>query len=314
MPESKVELNGQRVFVAGHKGMVGSAIVRRLSSESCHVLTADRKDLDLTRQEQVEAWFQLHKPDCVFLAAARVGGILANSTLPVDFLTENLLIELNVICSAAAVGVRRLLFLGSSCIYPKYSIQPICENELLNGSLEPTNEWYAIAKIAGIKLCQSYRKQHGFNYISVMPSNLYGPGDNYNLNNCHVLPALVRKFCEAVDRNDNHVTIWGSGTPLREFLYVDNCADGLMFLMKHYNDYEHINLGSGEEISIINLAKLISKATGFKGKIITKPTMPDGTPRKFLNSSKIRSMGWKPTIILEDGIRDTIEDFHRQYL
>ena len=314
MPESLVKLNGQRVFVAGHKGMVGSAIVRRLSSEGCQVLTADRKDLDLTRQEQVEAWFQSQKPDCVFLAAAKVGGILANSTLPVDFLTENLLIELNVIRSAASVGVKKLMFLGSSCIYPKYSNQPICENELLNGPLEPTNEWYAIAKIAGIKLCQSYRKQNDFNYISVMPSNLYGPGDNYNLNCCHVLPALVRKFCEAVDRYDNQVTIWGTGTPLREFLFVDDCADGLVFLMKHYNDYEHINLGSGEEISITELANSISIAVGFKGNIITKPNMPDGTPRKLLNSSKIRSMGWKPTILLEDGIRETIEDYRRQYL
>ena len=314
MPESIVELNGQRIFVAGHNGMVGSAIVRRLSVEGCQILTENRKDLDLTRQEQVEAWFQSQKPDYVFFAAAKVGGIWANSAFPVDFLTENLLIELNVIRSAASVGVKRLMFLGSSCIYPKYSNQPISENELLNGSLEPTNEWYAIAKIAGIKLCQSYRKQYDFDYISVMPSNLYGPGDNYDLNSCHVLPALVRKFCEAVDHDDNHVTIWGTGTPLREFLYVDDCADGLVFLMKQYNGYEHINLGSSEEISIINLANLISIATGFKGNIITKPNMPDGTPRKLLNSSNIRSMGWKPTITLEYGIRETINDFRRQYL
>jgi len=304
-------LKNKRVFVAGHNGMVGSALVRRLAEEECTILTAGRTELDLTRQEPVEHWFKENKPDYVFLAAAKVGGILANSQYPMDFLADNLAIQSNVIQSAASNDVRKLLFLGSSCIYPKFAKQPIQESELLEGQLEATNEWYAIAKIAGIKLCQAYRKQYGLDFISAMPTNLYGPGDNYHPENSHVLASLIRKFCEAVEHDIDTVEVWGTGTPLREFLHVDDCADGLVFLMKHYNGHEHVNLGSGQELSITELANLIAELCGYTKSYKFDPTRPDGTPRKLLDSSKINNMGWKPQIPLREGIKSTINDYRK---
>ncbi len=308
-----INLSKKRVFVAGHRGMVGSALVRRLSQENCIILTAERKELDLTKQDQVDSWFKQFKPEFVFLAAAKVGGIFANDRYPVDFLADNLGIELNVIGCAAKHKVRKLLFLGSSCIYPKLSKQPIKEDELLEGQLEVSNEWYSIAKIAGIKLCQAYRKQYGLDFISAMPTNLYGPGDNYHPEDSHVLASLIRKFSEAVKLDTNLVTIWGSGTPLREFLHVDDCADGLVFLMKNYSSYEHINLGSGEEISISNLAELVGDLCGYQKGITYDMSKPDGTPRKLMDSSKISVMGWKPSRKLKDGIIETIKEFQISY-
>ena len=304
-----INLKGRRVYVAGHNGMVGSAIVRQLRYENCIILTENRSVLDLTRQDQVELWFKKNKPEFVFLAAAKVGGIYANSQYPVDFLADNISIELNVIRNAAINKVEKLLFLGSSCIYPKYSEQPIIERELLAGQLEPTNEWYAIAKIAGIKLCQAYRKQFGLDFISVMPSNIYGPRDNYHPDHSHVLASLIRKFSEAVENRNRTVTIWGTGTPLREFLHVNDCANGLVFLMKNYTGYEHVNLGSGKEISISGLAYMVAELCGFTGDIIYDTTKPNGTPRKLLDSSFMHSKGWKPEITLKKGIKETICDY-----
>ncbi len=304
-----INLVNRRVFVAGHNGMVGSALVQRLSKEQCAILTANRAALDLTRQDQVEKWFKINKPEFVFLAAAKVGGILANSLYPVDFLSDNLAIQQNVIRSAAMHDVQKLLFLGSSCIYPKFAKQPIPESELLEGQLESTNEWYAIAKIAGIKLCQAYRKQYGMDFISAMPTNLYGPGDNYHPENSHVLASLIRKFCEAVENDYEKVSIWGTGTPLREFLHVNDCADGLVFLMQNYSDLEHVNLGSGVEISISELATLIADLCGYNGKLTFDKKKPDGTPRKIMDSSKILSMGWNPKITLKEGIMETIQKY-----
>ena len=306
MPAKPYDLAGKRIYVAGHRGMVGSAIVRRLASENCEILTAGRDEVDLSRQEQVETWFAGNRPDAVFLAAAKVGGILANDTYPADFLYENLMIETNIIQAAHDCGVEKLLFLGSSCIYPKLADQPIAESSLLTGPLEPTNEWYAIAKIAGIKLCQAYRKQHGDDFISAMPTNLYGPGDNYDLETSHVLPALIRKIGEAKAAGAPSVTVWGSGTPLREFMHADDCADALVFLMQRYSDGEHVNVGTGQEITILDLAKLIANAAGYDGKIELDRAKPDGTPRKLMDSSRLHAMGWSPKIDLEIGIRQTI--------
>ncbi len=302
-------LSGKRVYVAGHRGMVGSAIVRRLANEGCEVLTATRSELDLKNQAAVNAWFEKQKPDAVFLAAAKVGGILANDTMPADFLYDNLMIETNIIKAAFDVNVEKLLFLGSSCIYPKFAEQPIKESELLEGALEPTNEWYAIAKIAGIKLCQAYRKQHGVDYISAMPTNLYGTGDNYDLQSSHVMPALIRKVYDAKSDGAKNVTIWGSGSPLREFMHADDCADALVFLMLNYSGHEHVNVGSGQEVSILELMQMVCDASGFHGNIIKDTSKPDGTPRKLMDSGKLRGLGWLPSITLQDGIDRTISEF-----
>lgn len=303
-----VELAGKRVWVAGHRGMVGSALVRRLSQENCEVLTVGREELDLTDQRAVLGWMHNHRPQAVFLAAARVGGILANATHPVDFLRDNLLIETAIFTGAESVGVEKLLFLGSSCIYPKFAEQPIREEALLTGPLEPTNEWYAIAKIAGIKLAQAYRQQHGCDFISAMPTNLYGPGDNFDPAGSHVLPALIRKVHEA-KASGAPVEIWGSGTPRREFLYVDDCADACVFLMKNYSGALHLNVGAGEDIAILDLARLVMEVLGHAGEIVTDPARPDGTPRKLMDSSRLRAMGWAPKVGLREGIARAYEAF-----
>jgi GDP-L-fucose synthase len=272
------DLSGKSVFVAGHRGMVGGALVRRLANEPCDVITATRAELDLTNQAAVRDWFAAQKPDVVILAAAKVGGIHANATYPVDFLADNLSLQTNVITSAYANGVEKLLFLGSSCIYPKYAQQPIREDALLTGPLEPSNEWYAIAKIAGIKLCQAYRKQYGADFISAQPTNLYGPGDNYDLENSHVLPALLRKFHEAKQNGTSEVVVWGSGKPLREFLHVDDLADALVFLLKDYSDEVPLNVGSGIEVTIRELAQTIARVVGYEARLTFDADKPDGTP------------------------------------
>ena len=298
------DLSGKRIWVAGHRGMVGGAIVRRLRSEDCQVLTAGRERADLTRQSEVEALVADMKPDAVIVAAAKVGGILANDSQPADFLYDNLMIEANIIKVAHQNDVNRLLFLGSSCIYPKFAEQPIREESLLTGALEATNEWYAIAKIAGIKLAQAYRKQFGRDYISAMPTNLYGPGDNFDLRSSHVLPALIRKAHEAKQSGADQVEIWGTGSPRREFLHCDDCADALVFLLKTYSGYDHVNVGSGEDITIYELTRLVNEVVGFEGGIVKDETKPDGTPRKLMSADKLRAMGWTPKIDLREGIAD----------
>ncbi len=303
------DLSGKRVFVAGHRGLVGSAIVRRLARESCTVLTAGRAELDLRRQESVERWLDAERPDAVFFAAAKVGGILANSTYPAQFLYDNLAIETNLIHASYLAGVKKLVFLGSSCIYPKLAPQPIKEEALLTGPLEPTNEWYAIAKIAGLKLCEAYRRQYGCDFVSAMPTNLYGPGDNFDLAASHVLPALIRKMHDAKMAKAAEVVLWGTGAPLREFLHVDDCADALVHIMKHYSENQHINMGSGEELPILELAQLAARAVGFEGKIVHDLSKPDGTPRKLMDSNRLRALGWQPRIGLEEGIRETYRWF-----
>ncbi len=297
-------LLGKRVFVAGHRGMVGAALVRRLQAEGCEVLTASRDQADLRDQAGVRAYFAAEKPDAVILAAAKVGGILANDTYPADFLYENLVIETNVIEAAYRSGVEKLLFLGSSCIYPRLATQPITEDALLTGPLEDTNQWYAVAKIAGIKLCQAYRRQHGCDYISAMPTNLYGPGDNYDLEKSHVIPAMLRKAHDARARGDAAMTIWGSGTPMREFLHVDDAADALVHLLKTYSDPTHVNVGSGTDVTILELAHLVAETVGFTGRIETDPSKPDGTPRKLLDVSRLKALGWEPRFDLKTGLAD----------
>ncbi|TNM66707.1 GDP-L-fucose synthase [Aliirhizobium smilacinae] len=304
-------MKGKKVYVAGHRGMVGAAIVRRLAAEECTILTATRAELDLTRQDAVEAWLTSNRPDAVFLAAAKVGGILANETYPAEFLYENLILEANLIHAAHKVGVEKLMFLGSSCIYPKFADQPIVEESLLTGALEPTNEWYAIAKIAGIKLCQAFRKQHGDDFISAMPTNLYGPGDNFDLKSSHVMPALIRKAHEAKVNNLEEIVMWGTGTPRREFLHVDDCADACVHLMKNYSDDTHVNVGSGDDIAILELTKLVCDVVGFAGKISHDLAKPDGTPRKLMSAGKLRGLGWAPQIGLEEGIAGVYEIFKR---
>lgn len=306
------DLSGKRIWVAGHRGMVGGALVRRLASEDCEVILAGREIVDLTNQAQVSDWMAQTRPDCIVIAAARVGGILANNTRPVDFLLDNLLIETNIVQAAHANDVQRLLFLGSSCIYPKMAPQPITEDSLLTGPLEPTNEWYAIAKIAGIKLCQAYRKQYGRDWISAMPTNLYGPGDNYDLQSSHVLPALLRKFHEAKEANAPQVELWGSGTPLREFLHCDDLADALVFLLRNYSGYDHVNVGSGSEVSIRELAMTIADVVGYEASLVFDASKPDGTPRKLMDSSTLHALGWNNVRSLRDGIAQTYADWRNQ--
>lgn len=303
------DLIGRRVYVAGHRGMVGSALVRRLARESCTVLTATRAEVDLREQAAVDAWFVRERPEVVLLAAARVGGILANDSFPADFIYENLAIELNVIEAARRYGARKLLFLGSSCIYPKFADQPLREEALLTGPLEPTNEWYAIAKIAGIKLCQAYRRQYGCDFITVMPPNLYGPGDNFDPASSHVMAALIRKAHEAKMANAPGMVLWGTGTPRREFLHVDDLADACIHLLNNYSDAMPINVGSGEDLPIADLAALVCEAVGFAGAIEHDLSKPDGTPRKLLDASRIAALGWAPRIHLSAGIIDTYASF-----
>ena len=302
-----------RVYVAGHRGMVGSAIVRRLRADGfTNLVLRTHAELDLTNQAAVDAFFASERPEYVFLAAAKVGGIHANSTYPAEFIRDNLAIQTNAIHSAWKHGARKLLFLGSSCIYPRDCPQPIKEEYLLTGPLEPTNEWYAIAKIAGIKLCQAYRKQYGFNAICAMPTNLYGPGDNYHPENSHVVPALIRRFHEAKLRGDKDVVIWGTGTPLRELLYVDDLAGALVLLMNHYSDSKIVNVGSGDEVSITDLAGLIADIVGFEGTISFDTARPDGTPRKLLDSSTLAALGWRRRIPLREGLERAYVDWPKQ--
>ncbi|HEU5095942.1 MAG TPA: GDP-L-fucose synthase [Reyranella sp.] len=301
------DLAGKRVWVAGHTGMVGSAVARRLSSEACTILVADHGELDLTRQSQTEAWVRHERPDAVVVAAARVGGILANAQHPADFLYENVMIAVNVMRAAYENGVEKLLWLSSSCVYPRDAPQPIREEMLLSGPLEKTNEAYAIAKIAGLKLAAAYNTQHSRRFITAMPTNIYGPNDNFDASTSHVLPALMRKFHEAKMAGRRSVTLWGTGTPLREFLHVDDLADACVFLLRNYADSEPVNIGSGEEVSIHDLARLVAQEVGFEGVFVYDTTKPNGTPRKRLDTSKMDAMGWKPRIGLGAGIRDLYE-------
>lgn len=307
------ELQGKRVFVAGHRGMVGSALVRRLASESCTIIAAPRSEVDLRRQNEVERFFERERPNAVFLAAARVGGILENATKPADFIYDNLMIEANVIETSRRVGVEKLLFLGTSCIYPRLAPQPISEDALLTGPLEPTNKPYALAKISGIEMCEAYRRQHGCDFIAVMPTNLYGPGDNFDPLASHVLPALLRRIHEAKEAGAESVTIWGSGEPLREFLHVDDLADACVLLMRTYSEPQLVNIGSGEELSIKALAELIADVVGFEGRFEFDRSKPDGTPRKRLDLARLRRLGWRHRIDLRRGIEDTYR-WYRQHV
>jgi GDP-L-fucose synthase len=302
---STFDLKDRKVFVAGHRGMVGSALARRLKNENAVVQTTTRAETNLVDQLAVNQWFARSKPDVVFLAAAKVGGILANATYPAEFLYENLMIEANIIHAAHQHGVKKLLFLGSTCIYPKFAPQPINEDALLTGPLEPSNEWYAIAKIAGIKLCQAYRAQYGCDFISAQPTNLYGPGDNYDLNSSHVLPALLRKAHHAKLAGAKCMAIWGTGTPLREFMHVDDLADAAVHLAKTYSGATPINLGSGYEISIGDLAKLVCRTVGFTGELEFDTSKPDGTPRKLADTSRLKALGWNSARNIEEGVRTT---------
>lgn len=308
MSEPVYALKGKRIWVAGHRGMVGSALTRRLAREDCDVLVTPRGDVDLTRQAEVEEWMAEARPQAIFLAAAKVGGIRANDAFPADFLYQNLMIEANVIEAARRTRVEKLLFLGSSCIYPKFAEQPIVEEALLTGALEPTNEWYAVAKIAGIKLCQAYRRQHGCDFISAMPTNLYGPGDNYDLETSHVIPALLRKAHDAKAAGRRDLPIWGTGSARREFLHADDCADALVHLMQHWSDPMHVNIGSGSDVTIAELARTIMRVVGLPGDLVTDPSQPDGTPRKLMDGRRLRSLGWAPSIPLEAGLGQVYAD------
>jgi GDP-L-fucose synthase len=306
-------LHRRRVWVAGHRGLVGSAITRRLASEGCELLTAGREQLDLCDQSAVNAWMARERPDTIVLAAAKVGGILANSTLPVDFLHDNLMIATNVLRAAHRLGCEKLLLLGSSCIYPRLAPQPINEDSLLTGPLEPTNEWYALAKIAGVKLCAAYRQQYGRDFISAMPTNLYGFNDNFDLSSSHVLPALLRKTHQAKLERRDTVEVWGTGTPRREFLHVDDLADALVFLLKHYSDPAPINVGSGEEVTIRELAELIAEVVGFTGRFVFDASKPDGTPRKFLDTGRLTELGWTARTDLRTGLAQVYDWFKRTH-
>ena len=303
------ELTGKRVWVAGHRGMVGSAIVRRLTRENCTVLSATHAELDLTRQSDVERWMEKNRPEVVFDAAAVVGGIMANSTRPTDFLTGNLQIQTNLISTAHKVGVKKLMFLGSSCIYPRLAPQPLHEDSLLTGPLEPTNQWYAIAKIAGIMECQAYRRAHGDDFISAMPTNLYGPGDNFDLQSSHVLPALIVKAHQAKLAGATSMTLWGSGKPLRDFLHVDDLADACVFLMRNYSEDQHINIGYGSDVTIREAAETVARVVGFTGEFVYDTSKPDGTPRKLLDCTRLNDLGWRPSIAFEQGIAHAYDWF-----
>ena len=306
------DLAGKRIWVAGHRGMVGSAVVRRLAAENVgEILVAPRDKVDLTRQAQVEDWVAAARPDVVVLAAARVGGIAANAARPVDFLHDNLMIEANIMAASAAAKVGKLLFLGSSCIYPKFADQPIVEEALLTGALEPTNQWYAVAKIAGIKLAEAYREQYGLDFISAMPTNLYGPGDNYDLESSHVIPALLRKAVAARDAGDANMMVWGTGTPRREFMHVDDLADALVFVLKNYSQAAHINVGSGSDVTIAELAATVADVVGYKGGLAFDTSRPDGTPRKLMDGAKLAAMGWNPRIGLREGLADAYAHLQR---
>jgi GDP-L-fucose synthase len=301
------DLTGKRVWVAGHRGLVGGAIVRRLQDEPCQVLTAGRERADLRRQQEVEDWMAEARPHSVVLAAARVGGILANERYPADFIQDNLQSQTNVIAAAQRLGVEKLVFLGSSCIYPKYAEQPLTEDALLTGPLEPTNESYSIAKIAGIKLCQAHRRQHGADFVSAMPTNLYGPGDNFHPEHSHVIPALIRRFHEAKMNGDSQVTVWGSGTSMREFLYVDDCADAVVHILKHYSGERHLNVGTGTDVTIRELAETVKRVVGFEGELAWDTTKPDGTPRKLMDVSRLEALGWRARTDLEAGLAKTYD-------
>jgi GDP-L-fucose synthase len=313
MPTSRpFVLRGARVWVAGHGGMVGSALVKRLGSEKCEILTVGRETLDLTRQSETEQWIAETRPDAIFLAAAKVGGILANETYPADFLYDNLMIQANVLEAAHRQGVRKVLVLGSSCVYPKHAPQPISEDSLLTGALEPTNEAYAVAKIAGLKLARAYRMQYGGDFISAMPTNLYGPQDNFDLTTGHALPALIRKAHEAKVRGDKSLVIWGTGKARREYLHVDDCADALVVLMQRYSGESHVNVGSGEDMTIREIAELVCDVVGFGGGIVCDTTKPDGTPRKLMSGDRLKALGWAPRTPLRDGIEETYRWFLAQ--
>lgn len=300
--------NQDKIYVAGHRGLVGAALLRALAARGYNnIVTATSKELDLRDQAAVRGFYDLHRPDYVFVAAAKVGGILANDSYPADFIYENLMIEANLIHEAYRHDVKKLLFLGSTCIYPKMAPQPIKEEYLLTGPLEPTNEWYAVAKIAGIKLCQAYRRQYGCSYICAMPTNLYGPGDNFDLQRSHVMPALIRKFHEAKQLNQSSVVVWGTGTPRREFMHVDDCVDACMFLMEGYDSADIVNVGVGEDITIHDLAMVVKKVVGFEGDIVFDSGKPDGTPRKLVDISRLKGLGWAPKVSLEHGVRSTYE-------
>ena len=309
IPAPIFDLRSKRIYVAGHTGLAGSAIARRLVSEGCRILTADRATLDLTKQEQTENWIMQIRPDAIFLAAGRVGGIHANDTYPVDFLADNLAIALNVMRAAVTAKVKKLMFLGSSCIYPRNAAQPMSEDMLLTGSLEPTNEWYAVAKIGGMKLAQAYRRQFGADFISVMPTNLYGPGDNYHPQNSHVPAALIRRFHEAKEQGASEVTVWGSGQPKREFMAADDFGDACVFLMKHYSGEDFINVGTGQEVSIRDFAQLVAEIVGYRGALAFDTSRPDGPPRKLLDVSKLTALGWTAKTPLREGLKAAYADF-----
>ncbi len=303
-------IEGKRIFVAGHRGMVGAALLRRLAKENCEILTAGRGEIDLRDQAQTRAWVLREKPDAVIVAAAKVGGILANDTFPADFLYDNLMIEANLIKASVDAGVQKLLFLGSSCIYPKMAPQPLREDALLTGPLEPTNEWYAVAKIAGIKLCQAFRRQHGCDFVSAMPTNLYGPEDNFDLQSSHVLPALMRK-ADRARQTGEPLVVWGSGKVRREFLHVDDCADALVHILRHYSAEEHINVGCGEDVTIAELAMMVADVVGLQAPLQFDASKPDGTPRKLMDTTRLTALGWTPSIPLREGIASTYAWYRR---